>query len=70
MAIVKKLETPEGGRRRIQLLSPADYEPIGEIECMSDEDVKAAFEKAKKAQPAWAARSIRERGAYMMRALD
>jgi len=70
MAIVKKLETPEGARRRIQLLSPADYEPIGEIECMSDEDVKAAFEKAKKAQPAWAALSVRERGAYMMRALD
>ncbi len=70
MAIAKKLETPEGARRRLQLLSPANREVIGEIECMSDEDVQAALANAKKAQPAWAALSFEERGAYMLRALD
>ena len=50
MAIVKKLETPAGQRRRLQLISPADLEPIGEIEALTPEDVKAALVKARAAQ--------------------
>jgi len=70
MAIAKKLETPEGARRRLQLLSPADRKVIGEIECMNDEDVEEALARARAAQPAWAALSFEERGAYMLRALE
>lgn len=70
MAIVKKLETPEGARRRLQLLSPADRKVIGEIECMSEGDVQEALARSRAAQPAWAALSFKERGAYVLRALD
>ena len=69
MAIVTKLETPEGERRRLQLASPATLEPIGEIECLTPEDVGEALESARKAQEAWARLCFEERGKYMMRAL-
>jgi succinate-semialdehyde dehydrogenase/glutarate-semialdehyde dehydrogenase len=69
MAIVTRVETPEGVRRRLQLSSPATLEPIGEIELQTAEDVRTALENARKAQPAWAELSFRERGRYMMLAL-
>jgi acyl-CoA reductase-like NAD-dependent aldehyde dehydrogenase len=69
MAIVTRVETPEGVRRRLQLASPATLEPVGEIELQTAEDVRTALESARKAQPAWAELSFRERGRYMMRAL-
>ena len=69
MAIVTKLDTPEGARRRLQLASPATLEPIGEIECLTPEDVRGALETARKAQEGWARLSFKERGEYMMRAL-
>ena len=69
MAIVTKLDTPEGARRRLQLASPATLEPIGEIECLTPEDVRGALETARKAQEPWAKLSFKERGKYMMRAL-
>ena len=70
MAIVKKLETPAGQRRRLQLISPADLEPIGEIEALTPEDVKAALVKARAAQQAWAKRPVDERASYVLKALD
>jgi len=70
MAIVTRLETPAGARRRLRLSSPATLEPIGEIECLTPDDVKAALAKARAAQPAWAALSFKERARYMMRALQ
>ena len=70
MAIVKKLETPAGQRRRLQLISPADLEPIGEIEALTPEDVKAALVKARAAQQAWAKRPVEERASYVLKALD
>ena len=69
MAIVTKVETPEGARRRLKLASPATLEPIGEIEVQTPEDVQQALAHARRAQPAWAALSFEERGRYMMRAL-
>jgi acyl-CoA reductase-like NAD-dependent aldehyde dehydrogenase len=69
MAIVTKLETPEGVRRRLSLASPASLEPIGEIDCMTLEEVRGALETARKAQESWAELSFEERGQYMMRAL-
>lgn len=70
MAIVKKLETPVGQRRRLQLISPADLEPIGEIEAMTPEDVRAALARAREAQRGWAKRSFEERAGYVLKALD
>ena len=70
MAIVTKLDNSEAGRARLRLLSPANKQPIGDIECMTPADVQQALEAAKQAQPAWAALSFKERGAYVMRALD
>lgn len=70
MAIVRKLDTPEGARRRLQLISPADLEPIGEIEAMTAEDVKAALDKARVAQQSWARLSFKERAEYVLKGLD
>lgn len=70
MAIVTPVETPPGARRRLQLTNPATLEPIGEIELQNAEDVRVAVATARKAQPAWAALSFKERGQYMMRALQ
>ena len=41
MAIVEPLETP-GPRRRYRALSPATLAPLGEFDCASAEDVRAA----------------------------
>ena len=49
MAIVKKLDTPKGAAKRLQLLSPADLEPIGEIDAMTADQVAAALVKVIKA---------------------
>lgn len=57
------------GRRRIKAASPATLEPIGEVDVATPDDVRAAVERARKAQPGWAALSFRERGAYMERAV-
>jgi len=70
MAIVTPVEGHPGTRRRLRLSSPATLEPIGEIEVQTLEDVCAAVERARKAQPAWAALSFKERARYMMRALE
>lgn len=70
MAIVTPVPTPPGTRRRLQLSSPATLERIDEIEVATADDVRAAVERARKAQPAWAALSFDERGAYMRRALE
>ncbi|KPJ53172.1 MAG: aldehyde dehydrogenase, partial [Dehalococcoidia bacterium DG_18] len=69
MAIVTPIETPTGARRRLKLVSPVRLEPIGEIEVQTAEDVRAAVEIARKAQPAWAALSFKQRAQYMLRAL-
>jgi acyl-CoA reductase-like NAD-dependent aldehyde dehydrogenase len=70
MAIITPVETTPGARRRVQITNPATLEPIGEIELQTAEDVGAAIATARNAQPAWAALSFRERGQYMIRALQ
>jgi succinate-semialdehyde dehydrogenase/glutarate-semialdehyde dehydrogenase len=70
MAIVTPLETPAGARRRLRLASPATLEPIDEIEVAGADDVRGALETARKAQPAWAALSVRERARFLRRALS
>jgi len=70
MAIVTPVETPSGTRRRLAIANPATLEPIGEIEVQTADDVKAAVESARKAQPAWAALSFDERARVMRRVLQ
>ena len=66
MAIYEAIAS-EGPRRRYRLRSPATLEPIGELECMTPEDVAAALERARKAQPAWAALSFDDRARVLDR---
>ena len=56
-------------RRHLQLRSPITLEPTGELICANAEDVAAAIAKARAAQPAWAATSMKEREAIVQRAL-
>ncbi len=69
MAIVTPVPTPPGARRRLEISNPATLERVGEVEVMNAEDVRGALERARKAQPAWAALTVRERARFVQRAL-
>ncbi len=69
MAVVEPIEVNAEGCRRLRLASPSDLAPIGEIEVCGEMEVRAALERARKAQPDWAALSIEERGRYLERAI-
>src|SRR6185295_14258778 len=51
----------------IEVRNPVTGEVIGSVPICSEEDVRAAVERARAAQPAWEARGAKER-AYIMRA--
>jgi len=57
------------GRRVLQLTSPVDLETTKEIVCANSDDVAAAIEKARKAQPAWSALGFKARAQYMQKAI-
>ena len=59
----------DDSRRHLQLRSPVTLEPIGELICANNEDVAEAIAKARAAQPAWAATSMKDRAAIVERAL-
>ncbi len=67
MAIYEALETSNGAPRRIRLKSPVTLEDIGEFECASEQDVRRAVDRARRAQPAWAALTMKQRARYMDR---
>ena len=67
MSIYESIESTDS-RRHLRLKSPVTLEPTGEISCASREDVAEAIARARKAQPAWAALTIRERAEIMHRA--
>jgi acyl-CoA reductase-like NAD-dependent aldehyde dehydrogenase len=69
MALVEPIEPGAGGRRRLRLKNPATLEPIGEIEVDTAEDVRAALERARKAQPEWARLGFEQRGRILRRAI-
>jgi acyl-CoA reductase-like NAD-dependent aldehyde dehydrogenase len=69
MAVVEQLEPSGQGRRRLRLANPATLELLGEIEVHDAADVKAAIERARKAQPLWAELSFEERGRHLERAI-
>ncbi len=69
MAVVEQLEAAPGERRRLRLANPATLAPLGEVEVCTEGDVRAAVERARKAQPEWARLPIDERGRYLSRAV-
>jgi acyl-CoA reductase-like NAD-dependent aldehyde dehydrogenase len=69
MAIVERMNKTGSGRSRLRLTNPATLRPVGEVEVETPEDVAAAVERARKAQPAWAALDFRERGRFVERAI-
>mgnify|MGYP001821096614 FL=1 len=69
MSIYEPIESDDS-RRHLQLRSPVNLEPTGELICANSEDVAAAIAKARAAQPAWAATSMKERSAIIERALQ
>jgi acyl-CoA reductase-like NAD-dependent aldehyde dehydrogenase len=69
MALVESTESGGGERRRLLLRSPATLDALGEIEVQAADDVAAAVETARKAQPEWAGLSCDERGSYVRRAV-
>jgi succinate-semialdehyde dehydrogenase/glutarate-semialdehyde dehydrogenase len=70
LAIVTSIEGSAGARRRLGLANPATLESVGEIEVQNAEDVRAAVERARRAQPEWAELGFEERARYLKRALQ
>ncbi|MEN8161953.1 MAG: aldehyde dehydrogenase family protein, partial [Myxococcota bacterium] len=68
MAIYERIE--DVPRRKYRVKSPVTFEPIGEFESATDEDVRATVERARKAQAGWAELTVKERAATMWRLLD
>ncbi len=69
MAIVEPIESA-GPRRRLRVRSPVTLQPIGEFDCATAEDVRAAVERARKAQLEWASLSFDRRARHLYRLLD
>ena len=69
MAVVEQVKNSGVGRRVLRLSSPATLAPVGEIEVQTAADVRAAVERARKAQPEWGALAFEERGRYLERAV-
>lgn len=68
MSIYEPIESTDA-RRHLQLRSPINLQPTGELICANEDDVKAAIAKARAAQPAWAATSMKTRREIIERAL-
>jgi len=68
MAIVEAVDPAPGGRRRLATRSPVTGERIGEHEVQTAEDVRAALERARKAQVEWGALPVDERAWVLSRA--
>jgi len=56
-----------GPRERITVRSPLTLAPLGEVPKCTADDVAEAVRRARAAQPAWAARPIRERARVLFR---
>lgn len=69
MAVVTPIEPDAEGRRRYRLSSPATLEAIDELVCATDDEVAEAVERARAAQPGWAALTPTERAGYLRSAL-
>ncbi|MFK8048704.1 MAG: aldehyde dehydrogenase family protein [Halioglobus sp.] len=68
MSIYEPIESSDA-RRHLQMRSPINMEPTGELICANEDDVAAAIQKARKAQPVWAKTSMKHRREIIERAL-
>ena len=68
MSIYEPISSQDS-HRRLQLRSPVTLEVTGELVCANAEDVASAINRARKAQPAWAATSMKARSAIMQKVL-
>lgn len=59
-----------GGRRQIEVRSPATGAVIGTVPILEPDEVRALVERARAAQPAWAALGPRGRGRLLLRFRD
>ncbi len=69
MALFEEVPS-ESGHRRYNIKSPVSLESIGEFEAASAAEVKAAVDRARKAQREWATRSFAERAQVLWRWVD
>jgi len=73
-ALLRELEAlidvPVTGRQMIDVDSPFTLDIIGRVPQATAEDVVAAVERARQAQPAWAALGVRRRAAILLRFHD
>ncbi len=69
MAIFESIPS-DAGRRRYQVKSPVTFEPIGDFDAATKDEVVAAVDRARKAQAEWAQRSFDERAEIMWRLVD
>ena len=70
MALFEQLPSVDSEHRRYNIKSPVTLESIGEIEAASPEEVRAAVDRARKAQREWATRSFDERAEVLWRLVD
>jgi succinate-semialdehyde dehydrogenase/glutarate-semialdehyde dehydrogenase len=68
MAIYERIS--DVPRRRYRVKSPVTLQPIGEFDAAGADEVRAAVERARKAQSSWAELSVKQRAEYMWRLLD
>jgi succinate-semialdehyde dehydrogenase/glutarate-semialdehyde dehydrogenase len=69
MALFEQIPS-DGERRRYRVTDPVHFEPIGEFDAGTAEDVRAAVERARKAQATWAQLSFDQRAEYLWRLVD
>ncbi len=69
MALFEALPSQDG-RRRYDVKSPVTLESIGQFECATPEEVRAAVARGRKAQQEWATRSFEERAEVLWRLVD
>ena len=72
MALLRSVDAPRElhGRRKLGVFSPATLEPLGEIDVATADDVRRAVERARAAQPGWAALRFDQRARFLLRARD
>ena len=68
MSLYEPIESTDS-RRHLQLRSPVTLEATGELVCANADDVAEAIARARKAQPSWAATSMKSRRQIIEKAL-
>ena len=69
MALFEQVPS-DGPRTRYRVTSPVTLEVIGEFDAGNADDVRAAVERARKAQSEWAKLSFDQRAEYLWRLVD